>query len=533
MIIGTVGADLLLPTDGGIKVYVDWDATDLYGYTDDVTSRVRVAASPVTVEYGRDQSTALAPTVAGRGGFTLDNRDGRYSSHNQSSPLYGLIRPARPVRVTRQIGSTLYQLFVGHTDDSPVNPDIDADTVALSLVDALADLRTQHITTGLYRDIRTGDAVRNILTAAGWDMSLVDIDLGATVIPWWWEDNTDALTALDKVLRSEGPPALLTIGGNGTIVFRDRHHRLTRTQSNTVQSTWRASGPLEPFMQKGFTYNEAWDQIVNEATVSVDVRTLGPVGVVWQSDSTITLSAGEQKMITVTADNPFLNGIDPVDGVDFTTLSGSVTCRLLRNSGASTPVIITAGNTPAAISNLQVRGQAVTVAYTMQVSDSDAVSISDYGRRSFQGDLPWCGVEDARDVLNLIVSSRSAPLPILSVRFVIGNNFPRAQSVLDRDIGDRVTVIEPRTALNHDFFIESIRHEFTSEYDHTVVFGLEMCGNAFNHSVLPPLPVFRLDTPGAGLDLGHLGKGINDDGITAVFLLDVSGQGLNQGALAA
>jgi hypothetical protein len=69
---------------------IDWDKdgefTDLY---DDVTARARTRLAPVQCEYGRDQSTALAPTTAGRGGFTLDNRSRDYSPRNSLSPLYG------------------------------------------------------------------------------------------------------------------------------------------------------------------------------------------------------------------------------------------------------------------------------------------------------------------------------------------------------------------------------------------------------------------------------------------------------------
>jgi hypothetical protein len=208
---------------------------------DDVSALVRPRTSPISAEYGRDQSTALAPTVAGRASVTLDNRDRRFSPRNATSPLYGKVKPARPVRITRDVAGSVYTLFRGHTDDSPINPDLDSRTVAFSLVDSLADFRGQNITTGLYQGVRTGDAINLILDAFGWPADLRDVDAGATFIRWWWEDNTDALTALDKIVRSEGPPAILTVSADGSIVFRDRHHRLIRSASTSSQQTWRGA----------------------------------------------------------------------------------------------------------------------------------------------------------------------------------------------------------------------------------------------------------------------------------------------------
>jgi hypothetical protein len=529
MLLGTVGADLLLATDGGIKVSVTWGTSGgLPLYLNDVTSKVRPNASPVTMEYGRDQSTALTPTVAGRGGFVLDNRSRFYSPRNTSSPLYGLMKPARPVQITRQIGSTIYQLFDGHTDDSPINPDIDSRTVSLSLVDWLADFRARNISTPVYRDIRTGDAINYILDACGWQGGR-DIDLGATIIPWWWEDNASASEALEKVVRSEGPPALLSVGVGGAITFRDRHHRILRPQSATSQDVWHASGVVEPVMAKGFTYDEGWSQIINTGTASVDVRKVGPRQVIWDSDGPFTMAPGEQRIMTITPSDPVINVEEPVPFVDWDIVgSGGFAATPLRSSGASIPMLLQANSQGASITGMRVFGQPVSVGYTQQVSAEDATSIQSYGARSFPGDLPWCGLEDAKSVLGLAVGIRSKPLPVLSVRFVIGNNFDRCRQVLERDIGDRVTVVENQTGLNTDFYIESIKHEFTSEYDHAVTFGLEMVPGENSQR-----PIFRLDTPGAGANQGYVGSGLNDGITTDFFRLDTVGQGLNQGVLVA
>ena len=528
MLLGVVGTDVLQPTDGGIRVEVDWARDGYEGALDDVTALTRPVQAPLTFEYGRDQSSALSPTVAGRGGVTLDNSTRRFSPRNTASALYGLLKPARPVRVTRQIGSAVYGIFAGHTDDTPINPDLDSQTVQLALLDYLADFRGRTVTTPLHRDIRTGEAIGHILDACGWDADARDLDPGATVIPWWWEEGTDALEAMEQLVKSEGPPALLTIGPAGEVIFRDRHHRLTRTNALTSQGTWRGSGPVEPVMLRGFSYDEAWSKIINTATVNVDVRTLGELQEVWTSEATITLSAGEQQIIWIALDEPVTGAVVPsVAAGDFAVVTaGGLTVTLTRDSGRSMGVIFHATTNPAVVTALRLRAQPLTVAYTTQVSAVDVQSVSDYGARAYPHDLPWCGPGDALAVVEKAVALRSQPLPVVSARFLIGHNGAKATQLLGRDLSDRVTIIEPETAIAGDFYIESIRHELTGPEDHVITFGLEAVPNqpaATNE--------FRFDTSGSGFDQGVFSTGLDSAGL--MFRFDTAGQGFNQAVFAA
>jgi hypothetical protein len=534
-----------------IKVEVDWNKDGDYSDTsEDVTTFVRRAEQQISVSFGRDQSTALAPTVSGSGSFTLDNRDRRFSpraatlANGTTNPLYGLIKPARPVRITRTLtglsgafldiftdlfggGDATYTLFVGHTDENPLNPDPDLKTVGVAMVDSLADFRGLTISTGLYAGVRTGQAIGLILDACGWSSSLRDLDAGATVIPWFWCDQKDALTALEEIIRSEGPPALLTMGASGEVVFRDRHHRLTRSASYTSQGTWRSTGTLEPVMNRpGFSYDEGWGHIINTGTATVDVRTPQELQPVFTSEDTISLTAGESRLITVSATDPFFNAVPPVAGVDYVLTSGTVNTALTRTSGGSTTIIVTA-TTAAVVTGLQLRAQPVTVAYTVQVSAEDTASTADFGPRSFPGDLPWCNPYDADAVLTTTVAQRAQPLPIISARFMIGNSPIKVASILSRDLSDRVTVIEPETALNGDFYVENIAHQLTGTYDHEVTLGLEAVPQEIT------TVVFQLDTAGHGADNGKLDVGVGNS--ATILLLDSAGAGhlLDAGLLAA
>lgn len=489
-------------------VGVDWSRDGTYtGPGDDVTLRAR---DGVSCSYGRDQSTALSPVIAGRGTLTLDNTSRAYSPRNTASPLYGQVKPARPVLITRTVFGTTYTLFTAHTDDSPINPDIAAKTVTLSLLDSLADFRGQNLSTPLYAGLRTGEAIGRVLDAAGWTGGR-DLDAGATVIAWWWLDGTDALTALQDLVSSEGAPALLTVGSSGQIVFRDRHHRLTRAASTTSQGTWRGSG-TEPVMGVPFTADEPRRNVVNTASVDVAVRVPTSLDVVWTSTAVLDLADGETKPVTATAADPFYAAVVP-DPTDMILAFGTVDTALTRDSGGATTILLTATGGPARVTALQLRAVSVPVLSTTRVQVSDPDSIVDYRPRSYPVSMPWAGVHDTRAILQAALAQRAQPLPVLSVRFpAVGSNAARAAAVLSRNLSDRVTVVEPETGISGDFFIESIQHDMTSELDHTVTFGLEAAPSQ-------PANVFILGSATRGvLGTNRLGKQGLDDPAT-VFIL--------------
>ena len=509
------------PTDG-VRVEVDWDKSGTYqDHSADVQREAGLSA-----QYGRDQSTALAPTVSGTGSVTMQNRDGKFSPRNTDSLLYGKLKPGRDVRITRTLDGITYTLFAGQTDDQPITPDYDNRTVALSLLDPLAKLRGTNISTPVYSGLRTGEAIAKVLDAAGWPEAKRELDPGATYIRWWWEEGTDALTAIDRLLQSEGSPALLTIGTSGAIVFRDRHHRLTRDASLTAQSTWRSVNGVEPVMQRpGFSYDEAWRNIINTATVTVETRNPGDLQAIWTADSDITLSAGEIRTINISGSDPFIQAVAPVSGTDFTTVQGSIeSTRLVRDSGASTALVIRAAVGGATISGLQVRAYPLPVVSAVQVQASDPESVDEYDPREFPSDLPWCNVYDAAAVTDLTVSQRSVPLPIITARFVVGNVKGRAHAILSRDLSDRVRIIEPNTYTDADFYVESIQHTLTDTHDHEVVVGLEG---------VPPVvtPVFAFDTAGQGFNDGLLGGGVDNPATIFRFDGDV-GHRFNEGVWA-
>lgn len=457
-----------------LKVVVDWAKSGATTGAADVTLDVR---GDVAAAFGRDQATALSPVAAGTGSFDLDNTTRAYSPRNTSSPLFGNVIPARPVTITRTVGATTYTLFRGHTDDSSINPDVASKTVTLNLVDYLADFRGVRITTPLYRGVRSGDAVGYVLDAVGWTGGR-DLDAGASIFPLWWEDGTDAAEALGKILASEGPPALLTVDTSGGIVFRDRHHRLVRSASTTVQATFRDSGTVEPVMQPGFAYDDGWANIVNAVQWAVDERGSGQtLAQVWQTEDSFTVAASQSLVIVLQASDPFLGAVTPVAGVDFTVTTGALaSVTLSRTSGLSTSVTLTATGAGASISGMALRAFPFPVARTVQVSSSDSTSSGKFGQRGVPsgGEPVWCNRFDAQAIADLYVMMRKDPLPQINARFVCHDSeTTKLGALLAVDLSDRVTVVETETVTNGPFYTERIGHDVASILEHEVTFGVE------------------------------------------------------------
>lgn len=464
------------------RAFIDWNKNGNYtGGHDDVTDDVR---GEISCSFGRDMSQGLTPILSGRGAFGLNNGKSdiggtlrKYSPRNTASPLFGLVKPARPVLIDRVVNGVTWPIFVAHTDDQPLNPDIAVRQVRVGLVDYLADFRGPKISTQLYAGKRTGEVIDLILTAAGWTGGR-DLDSGATVIPWWWEDGTDALDALQKVVASEGYPALLTMGTTGEVIFRDRHHRLTRAASTASQQTWRGTdGAAEPVMAPGTSIDEAWQNVVNDVTIEVGQRAPQAVDAVWQTDENVTLAASASRTVVVSTSDPFMNAVTPASGTDFLLLSGSISSvSLSRTSGGSTSITLTAGGGGALVSGLQLRAQAVPVVRTVQRSASDAASILDYGSRGIPSgmDPVWVGEYDAQALADLYVLQRKQPLPTAQVRFMCGvGDEDRLTALLARDLSDRVTIVEPESVTNGAFFVERIEHTIRGEHEHEIVFALE------------------------------------------------------------
>jgi hypothetical protein len=518
---------------GGLPTYsyaVDWDGDGSYAdLGDEVTGDV---VTDVSITYGRDQDRQLNPASVGNASFSLCNASRSYSPEYALSPLYGNLAPARPMRAQITWSGNTYPLFVGRIDDYTIKADFSDRNVDFTFLDGLNDLSEVKLSTAVYSSMRTGELINTILDLVGWTGGR-DIDSGATIVKYWWAEGTDAFSAINDLVASEGPPAIAFVAPDGTFVFHDRHHRLQNAQSTSSQATFaeKALGDCAAPAVTGFhftppfTYAHGWRDIVNSVDFSVEERQqddeLTPV---FSTEDTINLSTGESYEITFSGNDPFVNAVTPVSGTDYTTVgAGVLNVTLSRTSGASAKVTLLAVGGTVNVQTLQVRANAIPVKRTIKVHREDSSSITTHGERSYPGSAPWANANDADAIASMVLLRYSQRRPTVDLRVVTSDPVHFVQ-VITRTVGDRIHIINGEMGIDDDFFIERVTHTIQRVNSpgqppvHGAIFG---CEKAATQSTNP----FRFDVRGAGFDQGIFDPIAADDA-TSVFIFDHPTQGV-------
>lgn len=434
----------------------------------------------LTGERGRDQARMLAPPRAGKASLFLDNMSGSYgpSSGVQAGRL---VR----VRATDPTTATVHDLHLGILDKPEHLPGTQFEKlVSLKTKGTLSRLAGKQISTALYSSITTDVAIGHLLDAVGWPAggSYRALDVGKTTLDWWWLDKQDAMQALVELLNTEGPGAAIYEDGAGRVVFNSRHARVTEARSTTIQTTFRSTG-TEPIIELPFAYDPGLQDVINVCSITVKTRAAQSSAQVWALGSTVTLAAAETIEFTARQSDgdPFTSAVTPSSGGgDFTVSAGSVTSVTLdRTSGASVTVTIVAGASGATITGLRLRAQSVEVTHTTVRTNTVDTSASraQYGDQTppngwrVRAEIP---VAMAQDFVNAVVGFYKDGRPNAQLALMANGDAARLTAALDREVGDRVRVIEDNLSIDEEFTVEQVRHEISSPSTHITYFGLEL-----------------------------------------------------------
>lgn len=509
------------------QFHIDWSNDGTYDLGEEVTSDI---ITDVSVAYGRDQERQFSPASVGNAAFDLVNVGREFSPENSSSPLFGDLDPARPARFQVVWGGETYPLFQGRIDDFDIKADRADRSVGFTFLDGLSQLQGVQLSTSVYFTNRTGTLIDEILNLVGWTAGR-DIDPGATVVQYWWEEGTDALEAVQKLVRSEGPPAIAYVGPDGTFVFRDRHHRLLRDHSIEVQASFAArevscDAPAVTGLDytAPFVYSNGWRDITNTVTFNVDQRSPdGQLTDVWTSESAVELSIGQTATIDISTSDPFIDAQHPVNGTDYVaTGAGTAQVFIDRTSGASTKIYIYAVGGAVRVSGLRLRARSLAVRRQIRVTQIDADSITKHGERAYPQDAPWANIHDAAAIANMILLHYATRRPTIQLR-VAAEDPEHLGHILSRTISDRIHVRNDELGLDSDFFVEKVTHTLQrfnrtgKPPVHSVVLG---CERDIQHVTNP----FTFDLRDAGFNDGVFDPVKFDDPDT-VFIFDDSDQG--------
>lgn len=481
--------------------------------------------------YGRDQMRPTSPAALGTASFSVTNANRTYSPDRADSPLHGTLDAARPLTAQVVYGGLVFPLFSGRIDDYQITRARDNRSVAFSFLDLESGFQKTKVTTPVYSGLRTGAAVNTVLDEVGWTGPR-DIDLGATLMPWWWLDSAAAGDAINDLVKSEGPPAIFYIAPDGTAVFRDRTHRLLRDASLNVQGTYTAqavdcaSVPAAGLhFTDPFQYATGWRDIVNAVNFQVSQRAPnGIASVVWSTTDTMAISNGSTLVLNAVASDPFIGALLPVPGQDYTVSgAGSLAVSLGQLSGLSTQLSLTAVGGDVVVSGMQLQAFSLPVVSTVNVGQQDTASISQHGQQDYAETAPWAGVQDAYAISSVVLLRYAQRRPLVQIRVVSADPQHYLQ-VVGRTVSDLVHITDGETGFDSDCFVEHVAHTAQRMNApgrppvHSVVLG---CEQQSYQSTNP----FIFDQRGAGFDQGVWDPPSADNPAT-VFIFDDPARGV-------
>ena len=247
---------------GGAKLDDDETAqldTALLEYTEplyatDISAYVRSAPTD------RGASRELERVEAGTGTVVLDNRDGRFTPYNASSPYYPKILPMRRIRIRATWGAFSYPVLTGFVEAWPVGfREKGKDQFSpVRIVDGFKVL-AQAAVSGSFPEQSSGARIAAILEAAGWPSPLTDIDTGLSTVPAIDLENVAALEHIQKIERAEGGRFFMARNGDAT--FRDRS---TGNQPDLSARTWADDGT-------GMSYRDI-TLVFDDTLIANDIR---------------------------------------------------------------------------------------------------------------------------------------------------------------------------------------------------------------------------------------------------------------------
>lgn len=511
------------------KVEIDWDLSGTFtGPYEDVT--LDVAADPgLSVDAGRDGERSLNPPKVPALDFELRNDTTRYSHENPNSPVYQLVTPGTPVRVTLAYGAVdRYTAHSAYSEHDPYDgravaalattriDDVEQATawgeqrVKLKTLGRSSTLVGRAVTIALQQNIRTDQAVTLVLNAAGWPATKRAISPGDTTLLYWWADERSAWDLLVELLASEGPGAMFE-DGDGVFHFEGRNYRAVTARSQAPQASFSDIGSYSTHSKYSehtayterdlydgrgpglyfvdLQYAPGWRNLFARSSYPTKRRQLAaaPV-VVWQYGATLTLTANQVLSLFVRPQDPFSGAITPVATTDYVVTAGAVTVAMGASSGFLAILTFTAGAAGATITGPaaspttgpQLRAQPLTVlSETLGTSTIDGTSSA----TTYQGlqtlsvaGWPEIDPAGASAVCDAWVARYRVQRPQVTIT-VRATDVKHMEQILTRQVSDRITISERNTGITADVWIESQRIVMAGAGGRQLVavWGCELC----------------------------------------------------------
>ena len=474
------------PANATPLVLIDWMANNYDSALADVTDRT---IPPISIEYGRDTGRSAAPPMISAVDLTLWNNDRLLSPENPSSPVYQYIKPGRRLLIAQEHGTEdlyrgtddyraddyyrgvgVWPLLTGWTDQFQYGSAPFDYMVKLSGLGSSATLLRKIVSVEYSGATRVDTAILNVLTAAGWPASQMELVVSDSLLTDFWVSERPAWEVLVELLATEGPGSLLWEDGAGTLRFQNRNWRATATRSTTYQATLH-DGSDTGIWYTTLAYDPRWDDVVNRVTVTVNQRALEATSVIWSYGVDLTVLSGTPKVLKLKPSDPFQNAITPVLTTDYTVSGGTVAITMDWADGAIATLTLTATSGNPTLSGLQVRAQPYKAVGETVIEVSTA---SETGEEKTYNIAAWpeLNPSDAHIIADSYLLRYQDSRPSITVTLVNYDGDTQEQ-MLNFQISDLVRIVNAHLGLDVDAYIERIKHDILSNGRHIMTLSCE------------------------------------------------------------
>ena len=447
------------------KIYVDWnndgDFSDTY---EDISADVK------SIRFSRGKSEELGKAEIGQLTLTVNNDTGKYTPSNSESVLYGNLLPRRPIKVSFTGG---WSLFTGFIEEIIPHPHLTEQDAVITAIDGLDFLSRHDMATALYKNALTGTIHGYILDDAGWSASMRTLDTGQDTVPYWYGHDVKARFAQEEIDDNE--QGFSYVNGAGYFCFEDRYHRSTVTHQ-TSRFTFTDT-------MTNITLSLNPRNVYNIIKVRVTPWTIQAGAELWRLKETPSIPVGETYTYwgeaSISGIPVFVDAWTALNSGDTDyTISGTFTIAQTNFAKSIKIVITNTGTISNVITLLKARGTWYDDQTKVTRKAEDATSQTAYQKRTYELDGKYMAdANKAQDYANYAIGKYKVPRKELGMSIMNKNNAMLNQ-ILGLEISDRTTIVNTKTGINADYFIDYLEHNIElSGKLHTVTFRLADCIN--------------------------------------------------------
>jgi hypothetical protein len=432
----------------------------------------------------------------GKATVTLDNESRDYSPSNSASALVqdGSIRPQSTVIIQATWAGSTYPLFCGQIQEIKQEPLIKDRSVSIVAEDNARALQDAVISTTLFTDTQINSIAAAVLVDAGVNSFSID-DLN-DISPFATFERRDALNAIMEIVEAGFYNAY--VGADGVFNLKTRYW----DQEGVAGSGTTSYTNL--FYKLDYALND--DDVINKAQIRGVPREVLSVSTVAWSAGVIAVPASSHVSFFLDYVEPTTlrrtvatSMVTPVTSADFlaNTASGgggsdvtsAVTVDTTFFAETAVTTVFNATGATAYLNKFQLQGSPIPLQPLITSESNVASSQALYGVKAFAltNDL-IAGQTFLQNYADFITARQHDPVPRIQPSW--RNEFP---DVLERDLGNVLSLVEDETGINGKFTVTRMSHDisgFRSGVMHTLRLGVD---NFRNQDVL------ILDDPAYGL----------------------------------